>query len=237
MRRKSRGSAVLLAVLLLAAAPVAAAPSAPAEQSPRESAREPAAREARDRDMDKDKDKDKDGRSDSAGESAAAAPRVGAVPDLARLRGEYDRIREELFKARARSRLVAETVYASKLDAVLKWKGSPDFVIKKARILLDGAEIWDSSDRGNQTDDVIQVSERAVKPGPHALTVRLEIRPRTEAKGGTKTGRAALGYTSEHTFAILVPETGRTHLTLTGDEDGDPPEYEPELELELETER
>jgi hypothetical protein len=218
--------------LLLAAAPIAAAPSASAEQA---GAREAPAREAA---RETTREAAKEGRGDNGRDGAESPPpRAGAVPDLARLRGEYDRIREELFKARARSRLVAETVYASKLDAVLKWKGSPDFVIKKARILLDGAELWDSSDRGNQTDDVIQVSERAVKPGPHALTVRLEIRPRTEAKGGTKTGRAALGYTSEHTFAILVPETGRTHLTLTGDEDGDPPEYEPELELELETEK
>ncbi|MBC8132606.1 MAG: hypothetical protein H7X95_06465 [Deltaproteobacteria bacterium] len=160
------------------------------------------------------------------------------VPDvfnLAKLRAEYDRIREELFKARVRSQKAAEAVYPSKLDARLRWKGGPDFVIRKARFLLDGAELWDSSDRA-QTDDLIEVAERSVKPGPHALTVRLEIRPKTEAKGGTKTGAAKLGYTSEHTFAIVVADTGHTHLVLTGDEDGDPPDYEPELELEIEFE-
>jgi len=165
---------------------------------------------------------------------APAAP--AGIPDLAKLRAEYDRIREELFKARVRSQKVAETAYPSRLDVHLRWKGSPDFVIRKARMLLDGSELWDSGDRA-QTDEVIDVSERPVKPGPHAFTVRLEIRPKTEAKGGTKTGAEKLGYTSEHTFAIVVADRGKTHLELTGDEDGDPPEYEPELELEIDNEQ
>jgi len=168
----------------------------------------------------------------------AAPPRraAGAIPDLGKLRAEYDRIREELFKARVRSQKASEVVYPSKLDARLRWKGGPDFVIRKARLLLDGAELWDSGDRP-QTDDLIEVSARSVKPGPHALTVRLEIRPKTETKGGTKTGADKLGYTAEHTFAIVVASSGITHLLLTGDEDGDPPEYEPELELEIETDK
>ena len=169
---------------------------------------------------------------------AAEAPTrpPAAAPDLEKLRAEYDRIREELFKARVRSQKVSETVWAAKMDVRLRWKGGPDFVIGKARMLLDGAELWDSADRP-QTDDVIQVAEHPVKPGPHAFTVRLEIRPKTEAKGGTKMGADKLGYTSEHTFAIVVPESGVTHLELTADEDGSPPEYEPELELELETDK
>lgn len=189
---------------------------------------------------DKTEKSPKNDKSDKVDKAAAdAAPpdaRAGAAPDLARLRAEYDRIREELFKARVRSQKVADAVYPSKLDARLRWKGGPDFVIRKAHFLLDGAELWDSGDRP-QTDDLIEVAERSVKPGPHSLTVRLEIRPKVEAKGGAKTGAEKLGYTSEHTFAIVVAETGRTHLLLTGDEDGDPPEYEPELELEIDTEK
>jgi len=169
-----------------------------------------------------------------AGDAPAAG--VPGIPDLAKLRAEYDRIREELFKARVRSQKVAETAYPSRLDVHMRWKGSPDFVIRKARMLLDGSELWDSGDRA-QTDEVIDVSERPVKPGPHAFTVRLEIRPKTEAKGGTKSGAEKLGYTSEHTFAIVVADSGKTHLELTGDEDGDPPEYEPELELEIDNEQ
>jgi len=170
------------------------------------------------------------------GADAPASRPPASAPDLGKLRAEYDRIREELFKARVRSQKASETAYPSRLDVHMRWKGGPDFVIRKARMLLDGSELWDSGDRP-QTDDVIDVSERPVKPGPHAFTVRLEIRPKAEAKGGTKTGADKLGYTSEHSFAIVVAPTGKTHLELTGDEGGDPPEYEPELELELETDQ
>jgi len=155
--------------------------------------------------------------------------------DLEKLRAEYDRLREELFKARVRSQKVADTVYPTRFDVQLHWKGSPAFVLRKARFLMDGAEIWDSSDRSstNDLDDLIQVASRPIKPGPHALTVWLEIRPNAEQKGGTKVGAARLGYTSEHTFAVVAPGRGALHLGLTGDEDGDPPEYEPKLELEV----
>jgi hypothetical protein len=155
--------------------------------------------------------------------------------DLERLRAEYDRLREELFKARVRSQKVADTVYPTRFDVQLRWKGSPAFVIRKARFLVDGAEIWDSSDRSESSalDDLIQIASRPIKPGPHALTVWLEIRPKAEQKGGAKVGAARLGYTSEHTFAVVAPDRGELHLGLTGDEDGDPPEYEPKLELEV----
>jgi hypothetical protein len=80
-----------------------------------------------------------------APEAAEAAPAARAVapPDLTKLRAEYDRLREELFKARVRSQKVSETVFPSKMDVRLHWKGGPDFVIRKARMLLDGAELWD----------------------------------------------------------------------------------------------
>lgn len=152
--------------------------------------------------------------------------------DLEKLRAEYDRLREELFKARVRSQKVADAVYPTQFDVRLRWKGSPAFVIRKARFLMDGAEIWDSSDR-SEADDLVEVASRPIKPGPHALTVSLEIRPKGEQKGGTKVGAARLGYTSEHTFAVVAPDKGELHLRLTGDEDGDPPEYEPKLELEV----
>jgi len=241
--RPARGwQATLLGVgLALAGAPGLAAPSPPVRRTA--SARS-------DKTPDKPADRAPDKGSDKTAAEQAPPPSpepaptpaepparpAAATPDLAKLRAEYDRIREELFKARVRSQKASETIFPAKMDVHLRWKGGPDFVIAKARMLLDGAELWDSADRP-QTDDVIQVAERSVKPGPHAFTVRLEIRPKTEVKGGTKVGADKLGYTSEHTFAIVVPESGITHLELTGDEDGSPPEYEPELELEIETDK
>jgi hypothetical protein len=173
----------------------------------------------------------------------AAAPEAPAPPsaptptpapsiDLAKLRADYDRLRDELFRARSRAQIVQEGLYNARLGARLDWKAAPDYVIRHAEVRLDGGTIWDSGDKP-VTDDKLTIAERPCKPGPHALTLRLEIRPATKKKGKDIEG---LGYTSEETFAIVVPDGKVTTVVLTGDEDGDLPEYEPRLELELELE-
>jgi hypothetical protein len=160
------------------------------------------------------------------------APPVAPTLDLAKLRAEYDRLRDELFRARARAELVEEGIYASKLGATLRWKGAPDFILHRAEIRLDGNAVWDSGEKP-LVDELIKVSERPIKPGAHTLTVKLEVRP---GKKGEKE-HADLGYESEQTFVVQVPEAGTTTVALTADDDGDLPGYEPEIELELKTEK
>jgi hypothetical protein len=179
---------------------------------------------------------------DEAKESAPPAPAPAPPPpsgDLAKLRADYDRLRGELFRARARAQIVQEGLYPSRLAATLRWNGAPGYALRRAEVRLDGASIWDSGEKP-LADSLVKVAERPVKPGPHALTVRLEIRP--VKKGARQDGAGAdagaeLGYTSEHTFAIVIPEGKRVTALLTGDEDGDAPEYEPQMELELEQEK
>ena len=162
---------------------------------------------------------------------AESKPTPPAPVDLDKLRADYDRLREELFRSRARAQLVAEATYPSRLSATLRWKGGADQLIRHAQIRLDGGEVWDSGDKP-VTDDLISVAERAIKPGPHALTVRLEIHPGKKTKDAEK-----LGYVSEHTFAVVVPDKTKTRVSITADEDGDPPEYEPSLDVEIENEK
>ncbi|MEA2698799.1 MAG: hypothetical protein QOI66_3070 [Myxococcales bacterium] len=159
----------------------------------------------------------------------AQGPSGPSAADLDKLRADYDRLREELFRARARAQIVAEATYSSRLSATLRWKGGADQLIRHAQVRLDGGEVWDSGDKP-VTGDFISVAERGVKPGPHALTVRLEVHPGKKTKDAEK-----LGYVSEHTFAIVVADHVKTRVEITADEDGDPPEYEPNLEVEIET--
>ena len=88
-------------------------------------------------------------------------------------------------------------------------------MVHHASVRLDGADIWDSGDKP-VTDDLVTVAERPVKPGPHALTLRIDIRPGKKSKDSDK-----LGYVSEHTFAIIVPDGKRTRVAIKGDEDGE----------------
>jgi hypothetical protein len=164
---------------------------------------------------------------------AANAPATSAAsPDLQKLRADYDRLRDDLFRTRSRAQLVQEGLYGARLGATFEWKAAPDYVIRHAEVRLDGGTIWDSGEKP-VTDDLLRIAERPCKPGPHALTLRLEIRPGTKKKGRDI---EQLGYASEHTFAIVVPDAQKTTVVITGDEDGALPEYEPELEVELESE-
>src|SRR5580693_5458545 len=107
-----------------------------------------------------------------------------------------------------------------------------DLAKLRAEIRLDGNSIWDSGEKP-LVDELIKVSERPAKPGPHTLTVRIEVRP---GKKGEKE-HADLGYESEQTFVVNVPEGRRTAVEITADDDGDLPGYEPEIALELKTEK
>ena len=104
--------------------------------------------------------------------------------------------------------------------------------MRRAEIRLDGNSIWDSGEKP-LVDELIKVSERPAKPGPHTLTVRIEVRP---GKKGEKE-HADLGYESEQTFVVNVPEGLRTAVEITADDDGDLPGYEPEIEIGVESEK
>jgi len=161
----------------------------------------------------------------------AAAPPPATI-DVARLRAEYDKLRDALFRARARAELVEEGVYASKMGARIRWKGAPDFIMRRAEVRLDGNSIWDSGEKP-LVDEIIKVSERPIKPGQHSITLRLEIRPGKKSEKEHE----GLGYEIEHSFVVNIPDGKRTTIDITADDDGDLPEYEPEIEVEIESEK
>jgi hypothetical protein len=161
-----------------------------------------------------------------------APPPAPPTIDVAKLRAEYDRLRDALFRARARAELVEEGVYASKIGARIRWKGAPDFILRRAEVRLDGNSIWDSGEKP-LVDEQIKVSERPIKPGMHGVTVRLEVRPGKKSEKENE----GLGYEIEHSFMVNVPDGKRTTIEITADDDGDLPEYEPEIEVEIESEK
>ena len=169
---------------------------------------------------------------DNAKPPPPAPPATPATIDVARLRAEYDKLRDALFRSRARSMLVEEGVYASKLGAKIHWNGAPDFIMRRAEVLLDGNSIWDSGEKP-LVDEMISVSERPIKPGTHSVTIRLEIRPGKKIQKENE----GLGYELEHSFVVNVPDGKRTTIDISADDDGDLPEYEPEIEIEIESEK
>jgi hypothetical protein len=155
-----------------------------------------------------------------------------ADKDLDKLRAEYEQLRDALFRSRARAATVANAMFSTKMTIGVRWKATRHYLVKRAQIRLDEAQVWDSGDRhsGDRplTDDPVKAAEQAVAPGRHDLTLRLEVRAKDNDK---------LGYTSEHTFSLDVPENKKTFVDLTADEDGDLPEYKPVVKMELRSEK
>ena len=88
-----------------------------------------------------------EGGNDNAAKPPPAPAAVPKTIDVAKLRAEYYKLRDALFLARARAEIVEEGVYASKLGAKIRWKGAPDFVLRRAEVRLDGNSIWDSGEK------------------------------------------------------------------------------------------
>ena len=216
MRAVTLSIAISLLSLTGAGARALAAPRPMAAAEPRAEAEPPAAKTAA-----------------PPAAARSAAPTSGSGPvDVAKLRADYDRLRDALFRARARAQVVEEGVYASKLGAKIRWKGAPDFILRRAEVRLDGNSIWDSGEKP-LVDELIKVSERPIKPGTHTVMVRLEVRPGKKSEKEHE----GLGYEFEHTFVVNVPDGQRTTIEITADDDGDLPEYEPEIEVEIESEK
>ncbi len=96
-------------------------------------------------------------------------------------------------------------------------------MLRTAELRLDGVRIWDS---GNTPpgDKPIELASRGIPAGAHVLGVRVEVRLRDNPK---------LGYLSEQSFSISLPEGKKTRVEITIDEDGYPPSYNPDIEVEI----
>ena len=159
-----------------------------------------------------------------------ARPRATAPPAAVRpsghagkLRAEHAALRDALFRSRARRDTLENALSATQLIPVISWDGGRKHVLSQAELRLDGVRIWDS---GNTPpgDKPIELASRGIPAGAHVLGVRIEVRLRDNPK---------LGYLSEQSFSIALPEGKKTRVEITIDEDGDPPSYNPDIEVDI----
>jgi hypothetical protein len=162
--------------------------------------------------------------------TVAAAVPVEATPEkpegklsLDALRARYDALRDAVFRQRARRETLEKALFSTKLAVSLTWEADRNFSLKRAELRLDGTRLWESGDR-SVGEDPILLTARPVPPGPHVVALRLEVRSRDNPD---------LGYTSEQSFSISLPEGKQSKLEITVDEDGDLPSYNPDIEIEL----
>src|SRR5437868_6518951 len=104
---------------------------------------------------------------------AAPAPAEAPAASIDDLRKEYQAIRENLFRSRARAAAVGDALYSSKLQIYLRFDAARFYQVKRATIRLDGANLFDDTAGGIATDDAPRF-EGFVAPGKHVIAIRVE---------------------------------------------------------------
>jgi hypothetical protein len=103
----------------------------------------------------------------------AVTPPEGAAPDLAALRQEYFRLRDSLFRSRARAAAVASAMYSSRLQIRLFHASGRFQAVSRASIRLDGASVYEDTE-GAITEADASRFEGWIAPGRHQITIRIE---------------------------------------------------------------
>jgi len=153
---------------------------------------------------------------------AEKAPKA-AGPSVEALRAEYDEIRDALFRSRARRETLETALFSTQLLPTIVWDGGRHHTVKHAEIRFDGVRLWETNE-GLTSGKEIDLSPKSAPPGPHVIGVRVEVRSRDDAK---------LGYVSDQSFALTLPEGKKTTVEITVDEGGDAPSYNPDIEIDV----
>jgi hypothetical protein len=127
-------------------------------------------------------------------DGATAAPDQEAL-DIDALRQEYLRLRDELFRSRARAAAVASALYSTRLRIHLDHESARFYTITRSTIRLDGASVYDDSEGAIGADRAVRF-EGYVAPGSHRIAVRIEATGKDDARFGSVV---------ENTFTIEAP--------------------------------
>jgi|GEM_PF-2065152 len=140
---------------------------------------------------------------------AASGPKV----DLEALNAEYNTLRDDLFRSRAKAELLGAALYKTKLLALFQYGAQRAWPLKKITMRLDDAPVFTADNPA--AADPIKLYEGFTTPGRHTLTVRLEC---------GATGESRLAYTSEDSFTFDVEDGRQARIELSADEVGDGPQ-------------
>lgn len=142
----------------------------------------------------------------------------GAIPDqealdIDALRQEYLRLRDELFRSRARAATVASALYSTRLRVHLDYESARFYAVTRATIRLDGANVFDDTGGAVGADKAPRF-EGFVAPGRHRLSIRIEA-----------TGKDDERFTSviDNTFTIQAPAGKDVVIRARAKDGGDIP--------------
>jgi hypothetical protein len=139
-------------------------------------------------------------------------PSKGSV-DLEQLSNEYNQLRDELFRSRAKARLLGDALFKTRINASFKYKAQRAWPIKKVTLRIDDQPVFTAD--APAVNDPLKLYDGFAAPGKHTLALRVEC---------GAVGEDRVGYSTEGVFAIDVPERKETRVVLVVDETGDGPQ-------------
>jgi hypothetical protein len=133
--------------------------------------------------------------------------------DLDSLNAEYQAIRDELFRSRAKVELLGAALYKTRLVTTFQYKAQRAWPLKKVTLKLDDQPVYSAD--APAADEPIKIFEGFAAPGRHALKLSVECGAQGESR---------LAYSTENTFVFDVADGRQAKVELSVDEDGDGPQ-------------
>ena len=118
---------------------------------------------------------------------------VKANVDLDTLNREYNQLRDELFRSRAKAHLLGDALFKTKIVATFQYKAQRAWPIKKVTLKIDDQPVFTAD--SPSTQDPLKLYDGFAAPGKHTLAVRVDC-------GATGEDRVAYG--AEGTFDVRV---------------------------------
>ena len=144
---------------------------------------------------------------------AADEKKDAAEDGVDALRKEYLRLRDQLFRSRARAAAVGDAMYSTKLTVRLDYGSGRFYSVSRATVRLDGANVFDDI-QGAITDNKTPRFVGYVAPGRHQISVRVEAAGKDDDR-----------FTSviESTFTIQTPAGKAVTVDVSAADEGDIP--------------
>jgi len=132
--------------------------------------------------------------------------------DLDALNREYNALRDDLFRSRAKAHLLGDALFKTKIVATFQYKAQRAWPIKKVTLKIDDQPVFTAD--SPSTQDPLKLYDGFAAPGKHTLAVRVEC---------GATGEERVAYGAEGTFVVDVAENKQSNVNFTIDETGDGP--------------
>ncbi len=132
--------------------------------------------------------------------------------DLEALASEYNQLRDELFRSRAKAHLIGDALFKTKITSSFVYKAQRAWPIKKVTLKIDDQPVFTADSPA--TGDPLKLYDGFAAPGRHTLALKVEC-------GATGEDRVAYG--AEGSFVIDVTEKKETRVSFSVDETGDGP--------------